>query len=345
MADQDHNLQVPNILKKCVWWKDPINATAGRSMESQHLANFTYSRSFLLVLECSSFVCFRPFLTVLFIWKASVFLVCLSDIIHICQTKSQQMSEKFTKFPKSFRNYPKNNYFMRFVDFIMASMPSIWHVSHDRSTPLDTWHAKNEKNRWSVNARSIFVFVDVLVPLELRCNLKMSWKFSAFDQLPWRFRNLRFEFLAPVSFSEVKYFIEMFRADWKSTKVKILWNWMIYFVPIVKVFGDLGFVEYISDDFSWSHFDFNCSPLSLWLSKFGVICNGNWRIGSIFGWLRITYLRIPEWLLLILRFLQLNLRNFFAPKLPNFPGTSGNFGQVCLSWSTWDYFYSFWIFA
>ena len=46
----------------------------------------------------------------------------------------------------------------------------------------------------------------------------------------------------------------------------------------MKVFGNLGFVEYTSNDFSWNQFDFNCSLLNLLPSKFGVLWNGNWPI-------------------------------------------------------------------
>ena len=148
--------------------------------------------------------------------------------------------------------------------------------------PLDTWNTKDERNKWSVNARSFFVFVKVSLLFELRCKLKMGWNVTTFYQLLGQFRNSRLEFLAPVFLSEVSYFVKMCWADSKFTKIKILSSWIIYFVPIVWFFGDLGFVEYISDDFSWSPSDWNCSPLNLWESKFGVIWNGSWSIGNDF---------------------------------------------------------------
>ena len=134
---------------------------------------------------------------------------------------------------------------------------------------------KKGSNKWSVNAVYIFVFVEVLVFFELRCNLTMDCYLSTHDQLSWQFKKSGFGSLAPVFFSEVSYFIKINWAHSKSNKIKRLSSRLIYFVPIVKVFGNLGFVEYTSDDFSWCQFDFNCLPLNLLPSKFGVLWNGN----------------------------------------------------------------------
>ena len=155
-------------------------------------------------------------------------------------------------------------------------------MSHNRPTPLDTWRTKNGRNKSSENARSSFVFAKVLVSLSFSIT---------FHQLPWQFKYSRTEFLAFVFFSKVSCFIKTFSADSRSTKVKILSSWIIEFVPIAKVFGngDLGFVEYISENFSWSQFDFNWLPLNLWLSKFGVVWNDNWRIRNDFGWFWVSF--------------------------------------------------------
>ena len=86
MADQDPSFQILNIQKEYVR-KDPNNATAGCSKKTQFFTISTYSRAFLLVRDCSSFIYFGLFPTVLFIRKMSVILYRLSGLIYVCQTK------------------------------------------------------------------------------------------------------------------------------------------------------------------------------------------------------------------------------------------------------------------
>ena len=86
-----------------------------------------------------------------------------------------------------------------------------------------------------------FRLCQILVPFNLRCNFKLDWNFSTFDQLPWQFGSSKFETLTPVLLREVTCFIKMFWPDSKSIKVMTLSGWTIYFVPIVKVSVIWGF--------------------------------------------------------------------------------------------------------
>ena len=124
----------------------------------------------------------------------------------------------------------------------------------------------------------------IFVLPELWCILTMDRISSIFDQMPWPFRFSSMDFLAPVLLSEVSYFLKMFWVDSKSTKEKILSSWFLYFVPVVKVFDNFGFVEHLSDDFCWSPSDFDCSPLNLWLSELSANWNSYWRFHSDLGW-------------------------------------------------------------
>ena len=73
--------------------------------------------------------------------KSERILDRLSGLNYMCQTKSQQQSDKSTKFAKTSETNPKILFIRTFSVLSWRWCHSIWEVSHDTSTPLDTSHA------------------------------------------------------------------------------------------------------------------------------------------------------------------------------------------------------------